>query len=61
MNGEDKKERTGKTKEQALGPDGKNDFTGMPDHQLPDLEPDQDPEGQVEQAEHSTDRDKGGE
>jgi hypothetical protein len=61
MNGEDKKNRAGEAEKQALGPDGKNDFTGMPNHGMPDLEPDQSPEGQVEQAENSTKRDKGGE
>ncbi|MCW1928311.1 hypothetical protein [Bhargavaea beijingensis] len=59
MNG--KKDRAGKAKDRALGPDDNNDFTGMPDKQMPDLEPDQDPEGQVEQAEQSLKRDKGGE
>lgn len=61
MNDKDKKDRTGKASEQALGPDDKNDFTGMPDKRSPDFEPDQSPEGQVEQAEQSTKRDKGGE
>ena len=59
MNG--KKDRAGKAEDRALGPDDNNDFTGMPDKQMPDLEPDQDPEGQVEQAEQSLKRDKGGE
>jgi len=54
----DKKDRAGKASEQALGPDDKNDFTGMPDKQSPDFEPDQSAEGQVEQAEHSTKRDR---
>ncbi|EMR05731.1 hypothetical protein C772_02219 [Bhargavaea cecembensis DSE10] len=60
MSGDDKKKRTGEAEKQALGPDGKNDFTGMPDKQMPDFEPDQSPEGQVEQAEQSTRQDKGG-
>lgn len=54
----EKKDRAGKTEKQALQSDDKNDFTGMPNHEMPDLEPDQSPEGQVEQAEQSTKRDQ---
>jgi hypothetical protein len=62
MNGDDKKNRAEQAAEkQAIAPDDKNDFTGIPNHKLPDLEPTQSPEGQVEQAEQSTKRDKGGE
>ncbi|WP_040225070.1 hypothetical protein [Bhargavaea cecembensis] len=39
----------------ALGPDDDNQFTGMPDGKMPDFEPEQSGEGQMEQAEKSTD------
>ncbi|MET3576423.1 hypothetical protein ACFFIY_07740 [Bhargavaea ullalensis] len=38
----------------ALGPDGDNQFTGMPDGQMPDFEPEQSGKGQMKQAEEST-------
>ena len=38
----------------ALGPDGDDGFTGMPDAGMPDLEPEQSGRGQMKQAKKST-------